>query len=248
MRSPRIYVDQKLDAANIVRLMGERAHYLRNVMRVKPGHTLRLFNATDGEWQAEVKELRRHDASAGIVRQLRSPVVEEGPSLLFAPIRRNRLDWMIEKATELGVGDLQPILTEHTVIELAQPDRLQARIIEAAEQCGRLTIPRIHQPVKLADIGPGPAILFADESGGGVPALRAFCPEAKMRILIGPEGGLSENERDTLLARTDVTAVDLGPLILRSETAALAMLSCWRGAELSSKSDGSEMRRKEINH
>ena len=228
MPPPRLFVDQRLTQGAAISVDGERVHYLRNVMRLRHGHQVRAFNADDGEWLGKLAELERHRAIVELVEQRRKPHLEAGPTLIFAPMKRNRLEWLVEKAVELGVGSFQPVLTEHSVVELSKPQRLLARIIEAAEQCERLSVPVILDPLSLQHVSPSGTMLFADEKGYAVPVYQSLKAELPESLLVGPEGGFSQSERQALRERPNVVPISLGPHILRAETAAIALLSCWR--------------------
>lgn len=234
MTQARLHVADPLQAGATVRLEDERAHYLRNVLRLREGDPVRLFNARDGEWAARLAGVARHAAILEPSHRVRSPAAEPGPTLVFAPIRRNRLDWLAEKAVELGVSRLVPLLTERTVVRLENPARLRAIVAEAAEQCGRLTVPELAEPVPLGTwfagvaAAAGPPVLLADEAGG-VPVATALAEAAEPPdLLAGPEGGWAPAERALLLSLSRLRAVTLGPRTLRAETAALALLAAWQ--------------------
>ena len=238
MTRPRLFVADALAAGACITLEAARAHYLAHVLRLKPGAELSLFNPSDGQWSAVLDAAGRHRVELRVVAPERAATAERGPILCFAPIRQNRLDWLVEKAVELGVAALEPVLTERAVVKLGRPDRLQAIVVEAAEQCGRLTVPPLAEPTPLADwlatrAGDG-RILFADEQGG-MPLAVALREDAT-RLLIGPEGGFTEQERLSLREHPTVVAVSLGPLILRAETAALYALSAWQMARTTDSS------------
>ncbi len=231
MAIPRLHVDEPLSAGVRLRIEGPRAHYLAHVLRLGTGAELRPFNGRDGEWSARIAGVARHSAEIELLEQTRQPAPEPGPVLCFAPIRQSRLDWLVEKAVELGASRLVPVITRFTVVKLGRPDRLAAIAIEAAEQCGRLTVPPIEPTIPFgpwlqAQAGPA-AILFADEKGGQ-PIVDALDAHDAGGMLIGPEGGFSEEERTALRAHPTVMPVSLGPRILRAETAALAALACWQ--------------------
>ena len=234
MSAPRLHLDQRLADGLTVRVEGDRAHYLRNVLRLREGSEVRLFNARDGEWSARIAAAARHRIDLSAERRLRAPADEPGPVLAFAPIRRSRLDWLIEKAVELGVAGLVPVLTARTVVRPEGSERLAAIAVEAAEQCERLTVPALSDPCRSGLAGGARAgarpLIFADERAGQAPC---SAPAATMavEILIGPEGGFTEAEHEQVLQVPRMARVSLGPLILRAETAALAALVGWRLAQ-----------------
>lgn len=230
----RLYVGDPLAAGRAVTLGRAQAHYLRNVMRAKAGDALLLFNGRDGEWRAEVGELGKAGGTARAVAQTRSQRASADLWLLFAPLKSGRIEFLVEKATELGVALLAPVLTERTVVRRVNEARLRAHAVEAAEQSGRLDVPELRQarPLMewLADWPAGRPLFVCDETGQGVPIARAV-PDRRKRpaaVLIGPEGGFAPAELDALAKLAFVSRVGLGPRILRAETAALAALACWQ--------------------
>lgn len=229
--TPRLFVDLPLGPDAAPMIDGPAAHYLLNVMRLKAGDPILLFDNRSGEWLATVADAVKRSLTLRVERQTRS--IEQVPDLwlCFAPVKKARLDWIIEKATELGVARLQPVITERTIIERVKSERLEAQIIEACEQCGRTALPTLAEPVKLPrllkDWPAGRALLFADEAGGA-PLAAADAP-APAAILTGPEGGFTASERAMLLDSAAVRRVALGPRILRAETAAVAAISLWMG-------------------
>jgi 16S rRNA (uracil1498-N3)-methyltransferase len=227
---PRLFVEGPLDARSTRELDRARAHYLGNVLRLRPGASIRVFNAAAGEWSAVVTAITRHEARIEIEEQVRAAEAYAGPCLAFAPIRRNRMDWLVEKATELGVGALLPVITERCVVRLEKIDRLRAIAVEASEQCGRLSVPEL-LPARAFDAwlsGRAPAIpLYVADEEGGEPLLQVLQPVARATFLIGPEGGFSPGERRSLRSAPGAVGVTLGPRILRAETAGLAVLSAW---------------------
>lgn len=227
--TPRLFIDQPLgpDAAPVID--GAPAHYLLGVMRLKAGDPVLLFDNRTGEWLATVADAAKRSAALRIERQTRE--IERVPDLwlCFAPVKKARLDWIIEKATELGIARLQPVITDRTIVERVKSERIEAQIIEACEQCGRTALPELAPPVKLPqllrDWPAERALLFADEAGG-VPLADVAAP-APAAILTGPEGGFTDREREMLLAHAEVRRIALGPRILRAETAAIAAVSLW---------------------
>ncbi len=227
--TPRLFVNLPLGPDTKPLIEGAAAHYLLNVMRLKAGDPILLFDNISGEWLASVAETAKRSLSLQIERQTRT--IEQVPDLwlCFAPVKKARLDWIIEKATELGVRRLQPVITERTIVERVKSERLEAQIIEACEQCGRTALPELAAPVKLPalirDWPAGRTLLFADEAGGiAFSAIDAAAPAA---ILTGPEGGFTDRERAMLIECPAVRRVALGPRILRAETAAIAATSLW---------------------
>ena len=227
---PRLFVDQALSEAASLTLDGPPANYLANVLRLAAGAQVKLFDDRSGEWIAEIVEAGRKRVTLNVARHLRPR--EEVPDLwlLFAPIKRGRIDWLIEKATELGAARLVPVITQRTIVDRLNADRLRAHAIEAAEQCERTALPELAEPAKLEALlkswPPGRSLYFADESGGE-PFAPAPGPAA---ILIGPEGGFTDAERELVRACPEAKPVSLGPRILRADTAAIAALSLWMAA------------------
>lgn len=229
--TPRLFIDLPLGPDVAPTIDGPAAHYLLNVMRMKAGDPILLFDNRSGEWLAVIVDTAKRSLTLRIERQTRA--IEQVPDLwlCFAPVKKARLDWIIEKATELGVARLQPVITERTIVERVKSERLEAQIIEACEQCGRTALPTLAEPVKLPqllkDWPTDRAMLFADEAGG-VPLAGVDAP-APAAILTGPEGGFTARERELLIAHTAVRRITLGPRILRAETAAIAAVSLWMG-------------------
>jgi 16S rRNA (uracil1498-N3)-methyltransferase len=228
----RLYVEAPLAAGLEVTLGADQAHYLLHVMRLAAGAELALFNGRDGEWRATLTRAAKKAASLTVGGPLREQEVEPDLWLAFAPIKRARIDFIAEKATELGVSVLQPVFTRHTVMTRVNDDRLRAIAIEAAEQCERLTVPEVRPPCDLFALLDGwPAerrLILLDEGGGGRPvaeALDGLAP-GPLAVLVGPEGGFTKSELDALRGLSFAVPVGLGPRILRADTAALAALAC----------------------
>ena len=226
---PRLFVDQPLGEGQAILLQDKPAHYLANVLRLAEGAEVLLFDGQSGEWQATIEAAHKKKLVLRVTARTR-PAEDLPPlTLAFAPVKRAPLEWLVEKATELGVARLQPVITHRTVVERMNPERLLAIAIEAAEQCGRTRLPELLPPQKLDALlaAPSGRILFADETGGQpLPQVAAPGP---MTILIGPEGGFTPEERDRILA-AGATGVGLGPRILRAETAALAAVALYMAA------------------
>jgi 16S rRNA (uracil1498-N3)-methyltransferase len=221
---PRLFVDQALDEGASVTVDGT---YLGAVLRLGPGDRVKLFDDRGGEWLAEIAEAGKKRATLTVGAHLRPREAVPDLWLLFAPVKRGRIDWLVEKATELGVARLQPVVTRRTIVERLNLERLRAHAVEAAEQCERTALPELAEPRKLEavlkDWPAGRALFFADE-GGGEPFVPDPGPAA---ILIGPEGGFTEEERAAIRVLPQARPVSLGPRILRAETAALAAVALW---------------------
>lgn len=223
---PRLFVAQPLDAGVSLALDGKPAHYLANVLRLGEGAEVLLFDGSSGEWRARIVAMGRKRLDLTVIAQTHPLEAVPPLTLAFAPVKRAPLEWLIEKATELGVVRLQPVVTQRTVVERLNLDRLRLIAIEAAEQCGRTRLPELADPVSLAgflDQHQG-RLLFADETGG-TPLLAAL-GDGPTTILTGPEGGFTPDERERILAAGAI-GVGLGPRILRAETAALAAVSLY---------------------
>lgn len=238
MQRPRIrlFVDAPLHAGAGVELPPAQVHYLNTVMRARPGESVALFNGRDGEWLADLLLITRKEAALRVGARRRPQADEPDVWLLFAPLKKQTTDFVVEKATELGVRVLWPVMTRHTNAARVNSERLTATAIEAAEQCERLTIPEVREAAPgldavLAGWDPARHLYVMDETGGGEPIHRVLAAAgqgAPAAILCGPEGGFAKSELDQLAQTTFVTAVGLGPRILRAETAALAALTCWQ--------------------
>jgi len=231
----RLYLPGGLAEGAEVELDADQAHRLRAVLRLGPDAVVAGFNARDGEFLCRIAALRRGDGRLSVECRLRAPGPEPDLWLAFAPIKRARLDWLVEKAAELGVAALLPVWTERTQPERLNLDRLTAHAVAAAEQSGRLSVPELRPPEKLARlVAEWPAerhLYVCDETGGGVPlatvgaTLRPGYPAA---LLVGPEGGFRETELDALGKLSFATRVGLGPRVLRAETAAIAALAVFQ--------------------
>ncbi|WP_245659602.1 16S rRNA (uracil(1498)-N(3))-methyltransferase [Limimonas halophila] len=235
----RLHVTEPLAAGGVVGLDHQGAHYLRSVLRLNRGDHVALFNGADGEWLARIEGLGKGWASLAVVELRRPQAPEPDVWLVFAPIKRARLDFMVEKATELGVSVLQPVWTQHTDVTRVNTERLAANAREAAEQCERLTVPAVREPERLTDLLDGwPATrraLLCAETGAAQPVADALsglaaegAGDAPWAVMTGPEGGFHAGELDALRRLPFVTPVGLGPRVLRTDTAALAALACWQ--------------------
>ena len=235
-RAPRLYIARRLAAGGEVDLEAGQAHHLRSVLRLGEGAPVAAFNAADGEWLCCITTAGKSAVRLSIERQLREPEPETDLWLLFAPVKRARVDWLIEKATELGVSAFLPVWTARTQVERVNLERLQAHAVAAAEQSERLSLPELRAPQRLervlADWPAGRPILLCDESGNGEPIAEAAArvPPGPAAILIGPEGGFDETELDAIGKLSFVTRIGLGPRVLRAETAALAAVAVFQAA------------------
>jgi len=227
----RLFVETPLSVGLILTIDGGQAHYLSAVMRLKAGDSIALFDDVSGEWRAAIEQVGKRAVTVRIVDRVREREAVPDLWLLAAPIKKGRIDWVAEKACELGVARLRPVITHRTIVDRLNLDRLRAHMIEAAEQCERTALPILDEPVKLAallrDWPADRALIFADEEGG-VPMAEAANP-GPTAILIGPEGGFTPEERAAIRAVPQATGVSLGPRILRADTAMAAAVSLWMG-------------------
>ena len=226
---PRLFVRGPLSEAVGIELDSRQSNYLGNVLRLREGSELLVFDGTSGEWLARIAEAGKKRMTLSVERRSREPESIPDVWLAFAPVKRAQTDWLVEKATELGAARLNPVMTQRTVAERVRLERLEAIAMEAAEQCGRTRLPEIAGPLPLPrfliDRNPLRTLYFADEPGGE-PVAKAFKPGPAV-ILTGPEGGFTDEERAAVRAAQNAVAISLGPRILRAETAALAALSAY---------------------
>jgi 16S rRNA (uracil1498-N3)-methyltransferase len=219
-----------LSTGATVDLDAAQANYLGNVLRLKQGDRLLVFDGASGEWLAEVAEAAKKRMTLAVVEPTRPQESAPDLWLAFAPVKKGRVDWLVEKAVELGVARLLPVVTQRTIVDKLNLERMRAHIVEAAEQCGRTALAEIDEPVKLDALlkarDPSRTLYFADETGGE-PA--AFRPGPAL-IMTGPEGGFTPDEAAAIRAAPNAIAISLGPRILRAETAALAAVSAWMSA------------------
>jgi 16S rRNA (uracil1498-N3)-methyltransferase len=225
--TPRLYVEAELSEGSMLRIDAAQAHYLIAVMRFKVGDPLKLFDNITGEWLAVADHVGKRDIVFNVRARIRQREAVPDLWLLAAPIKKARIDMVVEKACELGIARYQPIITRRTIIERIKADRLRGIMIEAAEQCGRTALPDIGEAIKLSallrDWPSERTLYFADENGG-----EPFAPtQGPAAILIGPEGGFDDDERAAIRALPQAIPISLGPRILRAETAAIAAISLW---------------------
>jgi 16S rRNA (uracil1498-N3)-methyltransferase len=232
-RVPRLFVDTALAAGTVVALAAPAAHYLLHVLRLGDGAEVLAFDDRSGEWQARLVGDRRRPQ---LMIEAQTRTRERTPDLWLcaAPLKKARIDWLAEKACELGVRRLVLTATRHSVVDKPNLARLRAHMIEAAEQCGRTALPELEGPVPLAallaDWPAQRALVFCDEAGGEPAAGAMARTAAPAAILIGPEGGFSADERATIRALPQALPVALGPRVLRADTAAVAALALWMAA------------------
>jgi 16S rRNA (uracil1498-N3)-methyltransferase len=227
----RMFVEAPLSVGASVACTPEQANYLVNVMRLAASAEILVFNGRDGEWRARLAEVGKRRCSLECLALVRPQ--QDGPDVhyVFAPLKHARLDYMVQKATELGVAHLQPVLTRRTVAARVNLERMQANAIEAAEQCGVLRVPTVGEPVKLeallANWDAGRRLIFGDEAAEVASPLAALAGMASgpLAVLIGPEGGFDPVERTLLLEKSFATAISLGPRVMRADTAAVAALA-----------------------
>ena len=233
----RLYCDAALHNGAELTLNRDQSHYLINVLRYQTGQEVLIFNGVDGEFRASISVADRKKAQLSCHEQTRPQDPMPNLTLVFAPIKKARIDFIAEKATELGVGRIQPVMTDFTQVSRVNTDRMAANAIEAAEQTGRTTIPSVDQPISLQNLledwPEGCHIIFCDEDYAGTASFAFHKQVASLNgpvaILIGPEGGFSPRERDIIRGHKTAVPVSLGQNILRADTAMLAALSLWQG-------------------
>ena len=231
-RTPRLYVDAPLAAGAEVVFSRNQANYLRNVLRLGQGDAVLLFNGRDGEWQATLSTAQKRTLSATTGAQLRTQPAPADLHFLFAPLKHARLDYMVQKAVEMGASLLQPVITRHTQVTRVNLERMRANVIEAAEQCGVLQVPQVVDPLPLERLvhDSDRLLVFCDESADVADPLATLASArphlgGRIAVLIGPEGGFAEEERAALLKWPKVMRIALGPRFLRADTAAVAALA-----------------------
>lgn len=229
--APRLFLDGDLTTGATILLEPDQSNYLRNVLRLGAGGDVLVFNGRDGEWRAEIVEAGKKKTMLALRDRMRGQTSAGDLWYLFAPLKHARLDYMVQKAVEMGASRLQPVITRRTQAGRVNLDRMRANAIEAAEQCGLLSIPEIEEPQKLEHIlsnwNEDRRLIFCDEGADTDNPLTALNALRKgpLAVLIGPEGGFDESERALMLKHPNVTAISLGPRILRADTAAVAALA-----------------------
>jgi 16S rRNA (uracil1498-N3)-methyltransferase len=230
-RAPRLFVRAPLAAGAMVPLDKSQAHYLGTVLRLRPGERVLVFNGRDGEWSGTLQPSQKRTAALLIEENIRPQAAPSDLHYLFAPIKAARLDYMVQKAVEMGVSLLQPVLTQHGQVARVSTERMLANAVEAAEQCGLLSLPEIKPLFRLTDVLAGwnleRRLVFCDEEAEVQSPVEALADlsSVPLALLIGPEGGFSAEERALLLRRPNVVRLSLGPRILRADTAAVAALA-----------------------
>lgn len=244
----RLFVDAPLQAGAGIALDRNQANYLGNVLRLRAGDRIAVFNGRDGEWSATLAQAGRKGLGLAVGERLRQQPEPAQLTLLFAPLKHARLDYMVQKAVEMGVSRLVPVMTRRTQASRVNRERMQANVVEAAEQCGILSIPRCDDAMPLeaalAALPAGTLLVFCDEEApvaGPIAALGQRNHHGPIAVVVGPEGGFAPEERQVLKARQDTLALSLGPRILRADTAAVAALAVvqaaigdWNGAPAAS--------------
>jgi 16S rRNA (uracil1498-N3)-methyltransferase len=239
----RLFVSGSLAAGGVLPLTREQQNYLINVLRMEDGAKLLVFNGRDGEWQAEVRQPTRKTAVLVPLEETRKQTPPSPIRYAFAPLKAARLDYVVQKAVEMGAGRIAPVLTQRTQVSRLKEERLVANAIEAAEQCGILSVPEIEPEMRLAPflaaLAPDELVVFCDEDAeiaDPLAALRAAGTAGRITVLIGPEGGFTEDERTAVLKHARLCRLSLGPRILRADTAGVAALALvqavlgdWRG-------------------
>ena len=235
-RTPRLYVPGDLSPGGELVLGRDAANYLRNVLRLEQGAEVLVFNGRDGEWRARLVPASRREVRLALAECTRPQAAPGEVHYAFAPLKHARLDFMVQKAVEMGVGRLTPVITRHTQVARVNIERMRANAIEAAEQCGILSLPDIEDPAGFSEwltrVEAVRVIAFCDEEAETRDPIAALAqaPEGPLTLLVGPEGGFAEDERRALLARPSVVRLSLGPRILRADTAAVAALALVQAA------------------
>ena len=232
MNKIRLFVDHTLGEAQSVPLNKDQAHYIFSVMRKSIGETILIFDGNNGEWEASIEEISKKGGVLFCIKQTKPQIMPPDLWLFFSPLKKVRTDFIVEKATELGVAKIIPVQTEHTNADRIKLSRLSAHAIEAAEQCGGTYIPKIEELQKINEVLENfPAdrkLLFCDEKLQSSEVNLENLKKGKWAILVGPEGGFSEIERNYLKGLKFTFSISLGPRILRADTAAVTAISLWQ--------------------
>ena len=232
MNKIRLFVDHTLGEAQSVPLNKDQAHYIFSVMRKSIGETILIFDGNNGEWEASIEEISKKSGVLFCIKQTKPQIMPPDLWLFFSPLKKVRTDFIVEKATELGVAKIIPVQTEHTNADRIKLSRLSAHAIEAAEQCGGTYIPKIEELQKINEVlenfPPDRRLLFCDEKLQASEVNLENLKKGKWAILVGPEGGFSEIERNYLKGLKFTFSISLGPRILRADTAAVTAISLWQ--------------------
>ena len=232
MNKIRLFVDHTLGEAQSVPLSKDQAHYIFSVMRKSIGETILIFDGNNGEWEASIEEISKKSGVLFCIKQTKPQIMPPDLWLFFSPLKKVRTDFIVEKATELGVAKIIPVQTEHTNADRVKLSRLSAHAIEAAEQCGGTYIPKIEELQKINEVlenfPPDRRLLFCDEKLQASEVNLENLKKGKWAILVGPEGGFSEIERNYLKGLKFTLSISLGPRILRADTAAVTAISLWQ--------------------
>ena len=236
-RAPRLFIDAPLKAGGSVALERNQSNYLGNVLRLEAGDTILVFNGRDGEWRAQIAGRKRPDQLT-VIDQTRQQERLPDIAYVFAPLKHARLDYMVQKAVEMGASKLQPVVTRHTQVSRVNSERMRANVIEAAEQCGITGLAEVAEPVPLdrflSQREPTRLLVFCDETAEVKDPMLALrngpAASGGIDVLIGPEGGFAEEERALLLRQPQILRLALGPRILRADTAGVAALALVQAA------------------
>ena len=232
MNKIRLFVDHTLGEAQSVPLNKDQAHYIFSVMRKSISETILIFDGNNGEWEASIEEISKKSGVLFCIKQTKPQIMPPDLWLFFSPLKKVRTDFIVEKATELGVAKIIPVQTEHTNADRVKLSRLSAHAIEAAEQCGGTYIPKIEELQKINEVlenfPPDRRLLFCDEKLQASEVNLENLKKGKWAILVGPEGGFSEIERNYLKRLKFTLSISLGPRILRADTAAVTAISLWQ--------------------